>query len=634
MQDFKKHLTHSLEPWLLIMDNADDPKLDISEFFPVGNRGFIIVTTRNPDCRCHATVGSMELYEMEKDEAITLLLRSSDLSHNEEGLRRLAQPIVQALGFLALAVVHAGASIRQKTCSLEDYLGVYTRHRHQFLTSGLLQGASSYKHSVYTTWEISRGCVKEMAKDTTNETAANALDLLNVFGFFHFDNITEGMFKSAWERFPELENFHWWMSKELRMVREHRFENWDPLPFREAIQLLSSYSLIRVSGSNNRISLHPLVHSWIRDSLVEEEISSRWDIAVSTLALASKTRNYSFQSQLAIHLRHCLGIRPFDVLLCSDDHPLDRIEMAAYISHVFFTSSQLNDALIISERTLEYSRLLLGDESDSTCSLTVLLAITYNTRREYEKASNLLNDMIDKSVHGRGAADALTLDMIVLLARAYRGLGRMQEAENLLIKTLADYKESLGDSHPDYLRALNELAAVYSDMNRNEERVDLLKIVVAKTKENEKEGDPLVLYTEWGLASAYEDLGLHQDALDIFQLVSEKYSDVLDEDHGVSLSMRAGMARCLSELGQPEKALPLVVEALAFGRRTNAQWFREGHEAYLEYLRVQCADTSTTGPKRSIEPQESRCQEGPESSSKRKWKFWRKSRLQSVGSSL
>ena len=72
----KQWLSNISESWALILDNADDPRLDISPYFPVGNRGIILITTRNPDCQIHATVGSYELDAMEADEAVTLIRRT------------------------------------------------------------------------------------------------------------------------------------------------------------------------------------------------------------------------------------------------------------------------------------------------------------------------------------------------------------------------------------------------------------------------------------------------------------------------------------------------------------------------------------------------------------------------------
>ena len=75
----KQCLSNIQHYWLLIVDNADDPNMDISTIFPVGNRGLVLVTTRNPHCIIHATVSSHELREMGQEEAVELFLRAADV---------------------------------------------------------------------------------------------------------------------------------------------------------------------------------------------------------------------------------------------------------------------------------------------------------------------------------------------------------------------------------------------------------------------------------------------------------------------------------------------------------------------------------------------------------------------------
>ena len=282
MEDFKRCLVNSPEPWLLILDNADDPLLNISKFFPVGIRGTIIITSRNPECRCHATVGSAELHEMESDDAITLLLKCAELSVDDDNLRGHAKPIVHSLGNLALAGSQAAASIRQRVCSLENYLDTFMRHRKVLLSREIVQSSSDYDYTVYTTWGISVDAIKNLAKDSTSSIAAIALEFLTFFGFCHFDDITESIFRTAWNRFNYTEQYQWWASNQLGMIRDRQFSSWDSMRFNEAIGLLSSYSLIRVSGPDSRISLHPLVHSWIRDSLNEKLHLQWWNVTLST----------------------------------------------------------------------------------------------------------------------------------------------------------------------------------------------------------------------------------------------------------------------------------------------------------------------------------------------------------------
>ena len=61
-------------PWLVIFDNADDTTFNLAEYFPNSDRGCIMVTSRNPDCRKLATLRSERLGPLMKAEARDLLL--------------------------------------------------------------------------------------------------------------------------------------------------------------------------------------------------------------------------------------------------------------------------------------------------------------------------------------------------------------------------------------------------------------------------------------------------------------------------------------------------------------------------------------------------------------------------------
>lgn len=613
MEDFRRCLTNSLEPWLLILDNADDPSLNISQFFPVGNRGTIIVTSRNPDCRCHATVGSRELREMESDEAITLLLRSGDLLSENEDLRSIALPIVQTLGYLALAVSHAGASIRQRVCSLEDYLDNYARRRKKLLSSRPVQANSNYEYTVYTTWEISVDSIKELSNNATDSTAANALEFLTLFGFCHFDDITEDMFRSAWNGFGHIEGYTWWASNLPGMVRDRRLLEWDSIRFNESMRLMSSYSLIHVSGPNNRISLHPLVHSWIRDSLNEEVHLRWWNITVSTLAMAAEVLLFPGQMQLRVHLRHCIGIGQVDDLFVEDDVLLDRVQILSLIISVyeFFPGK---DTLTLSERALEYSRKLLGDECYSTCLLSLRLSQIFFYLREYQKASDLLQSTLDVSIRILGPATDLTLGIMRELAWAYTELGRKQEALELAEKKLAVCEKSLEERDAHTLSALCDIAAVYSDMGRYNDAVDVLEKAIAKRDEMSNEDIKNMLHLELLLAVAYDSSGRHEAALEMFQNTLKNHLTLL-------------------EIGQPEEGIPLMIKALEIGQgRMPDEWLETQKEAlkWLQYksaqLQSESANTSTAVPERLVRPQKLPHQEGEEISSRKGWRLWPKNR--------
>ena len=217
MEAFQRWLANSIEDWLLIIDNADDPSMDVSQFFPPGNRGTVIVTTRNPDCKTQANVGSSEVRELPAEEAITLLLRASGEEETDLHSRHRARPVVDVLWYFALAIIHAGAVIRQKLYSFEEYCVAYRDGRKELLNFQPVQACTDYKYTVYTTWEISVNSIRNIANTAVPgniaqeviTNATNALELLDFFGFCHFDGITETMFLNAWKDLAYNTQYTW-----------------------------------------------------------------------------------------------------------------------------------------------------------------------------------------------------------------------------------------------------------------------------------------------------------------------------------------------------------------------------------------------------------------------------------------
>ena len=49
-------LSNLEERWLLIIDNADDPGIGLDDYLPKGNRGHVLITTRNPTNQSYGNV--------------------------------------------------------------------------------------------------------------------------------------------------------------------------------------------------------------------------------------------------------------------------------------------------------------------------------------------------------------------------------------------------------------------------------------------------------------------------------------------------------------------------------------------------------------------------------------------------
>jgi hypothetical protein len=248
----KRRLANVSQAWLLVLDNADDPNLDLHSYLPAGDRGHIIITSRNPQCQHYNTVGYQQIGQLSLIDSVSLLHKIiHGVTVPLQGAVEESQSIVKTLGCLALAIVQAGAYIRETSCSFYDYLALYERRRGNLLQVLPKHLGTDYQYSVYGTWQVS----VDMIKSRTNPASHDALRLLNLLGFYHFNQIPVQMFYNAWHQLSEGQN-----------IPDHipwRGAITDSFIYRESVQasitLLTSFSLI-TRNADASLSLHPLVH--------------------------------------------------------------------------------------------------------------------------------------------------------------------------------------------------------------------------------------------------------------------------------------------------------------------------------------------------------------------------------------
>ena len=187
------------QPWLLIIDNADEASFPVEECFPDGECGSILITTRNPILKVHGTVGRRyyQFEQLEEAESIDLLSRAAyEPSPWTPSTRESAKAIPITLGYLPLALMHAGKTILARQCTLEDYPKFFeknwTRIR-KMRTSNEQRPVSDANAAIYSSYEIIHDGI--MAKST--QASKDALDLLKVFSFLHRQRIRVDIFLRA-----------------------------------------------------------------------------------------------------------------------------------------------------------------------------------------------------------------------------------------------------------------------------------------------------------------------------------------------------------------------------------------------------------------------------------------------------
>ena len=573
MDEFKRWLTNLAEDWLLIIDNADDPSLDILPYFPPSCRGTIIITTRNPDCKIHATVGFRNIGAMGREEAISLLLKASGEQETDCSLRSRALPVVETLWSLALAIIQAGAVIRQKLCTFEDYCNAYNIRRKELLTFHPVQAGSDYKFTVYTTWEVSKESIRDIAnkQNATQEarqTAINALELLTFFGFCHFDDIWEDFFQVAWGKLSKLSASPWWRPESFQKLLGNRPPERDAFPFRQALSLLSSYSLIQ--WSDLRVSLHPLVHSWIRDSLVEEAQLRHWTSSLTNLALmwGGHGQSYEYHRRLMPHVQACLGVRDLKYLLIDDTLVIERAHITSYLLDVYSHCHQPGELLRLSESALEYTRKLLGDGHDLTWTFMDHNISAYKYLQQYQEIINKAETWAEDFLSSPSPViSSVTVSIMSQLMEAYDNLKHTKKALDLGEKLVALCIDNRGEDDLNTWGVMQDLAHSYVGIGRWVEAAELGKRVIRRQENFLSDDDPIFLSSKNELAVMYIQMGQYQEAVDILQHVVAKRQIALADNHPSTLGSQVILATAYDGLGQPGTGIPLLVHAIGLGEK-------------------------------------------------------------------
>ncbi len=233
--------------WLLIIDDVD-PRVNIQEFVPRTDWGSVIITGQN---RALGGFGPLiEVGQMGPEDAVTLLLDKANIRDRDRRteMHPRAAEIVKLLGYLALAVEHAGALIGCK--GMEYYWESYHSNRVKVLE--LPDPTSIHQTSVFRTFQLSFEVVMERN--------VNAARLLIMLSYLDNSTISEELFFQDGQPLKSLAG--------LVAIE-------DRLGFLDLVMELQSLALIYCHGEGGSmlLSLHPLVHYMARARL---NVVNRW----------------------------------------------------------------------------------------------------------------------------------------------------------------------------------------------------------------------------------------------------------------------------------------------------------------------------------------------------------------------
>ncbi len=227
--------------WLLVFDNAEKPE-DLAGYLPPVEKGAVIITSRNPAFATKATRVSVEPLTL--DESVEYLVARTGRMGDE----KIARLLAGELSGLPLALELAGVYISCEGTGFDTYLELY---RGNWIKIMEHDEPGDFRKTIATVWLTS-------FKRAQKESDVVA-DIMNLFAFFHSENIPEWMLTICADLMPK---------KLAAAIR-------DGSRFGGAIEPLTRLALIHVCATEEerRFSVHPMVQTvtldWMKKSRVK-----------------------------------------------------------------------------------------------------------------------------------------------------------------------------------------------------------------------------------------------------------------------------------------------------------------------------------------------------------------------------
>jgi len=121
---------------ILVIDNVDDPDLDLGPFLPRWTDGAVIITSRNHSRGQMDPLKHLQLDVMSLEESIELIIRGSGrVWPPSEPDRRIATLLAETLGFHPIALTQAISYMHNTGCSTGDYIARLRSSRQRVLNN-------------------------------------------------------------------------------------------------------------------------------------------------------------------------------------------------------------------------------------------------------------------------------------------------------------------------------------------------------------------------------------------------------------------------------------------------------------------------------------------------------------------
>ncbi|KNZ77062.1 Nephrocystin-3 [Termitomyces sp. J132] len=537
-------LCHQKTEWLMIFDNADDPKVDLWKFIPNCSHGNILITSRNEQSKKYARKNFIKVGEMSDEDSLAILFEASQRHNASDHEHAIAKELVQELGHLALAIVQAGSYLYlNQHVGFSQYLENIKENKSRYLSDDE-ENMDRHEHSIFATWNLSYQELDDKAKS-----------ILMMCSVLHYSKIPVSILKRAWENLkknsePDNQNI-----RDVLGSFTTKEGNWDSSIQEKAIKALQSYSLVEIAPGVGDLLLevHPLVHAWSYESLSEEEQVYAQDCAqqlfVSITGKLEEAEDVNGQA-LKAHSE-----------VSESSHPY-AIEAMANTAATFRRAGKLEKAEDLEWQILKAHTTNFGRNDSRTTLAIVNLIETLQTSEKLEEAEKLEQQLLETFKEVYGSKHPFTIGAMTAHGITLRRTGRLQEAEDLECQVLKTRIEAFGSKHPDTIIAIGNLAATLKAARKLEEAEDFAQQFLSARLEAFGSTHPDTIIAMGNLAGVLEMAGKLEEAENLQDQALQACIATFESSHPETIQARANLAVTMRKTGKLEKAEDLEQQVL------------------------------------------------------------------------
>ncbi|MFD7086217.1 tetratricopeptide repeat protein [Streptomyces sp. NPDC059896] len=534
-----RRLSALADPWLLVVDNADDARLlDGPGRLALGTglvrphrspRGLVLVTSRDGQPGTwggHAVLH--RLTPLGDGHGADVLL---DLAGPSAGSREEAAELARRLGGLPLALHTVGrylAAVGQRPARFRDAgeTATFAEFRASLADGGAFPHAGTAT-ALAGIWRMS-------------------LDLLTERGHRCVRPLLEVLANFADAPVPLI------LADPAVLGEDEAFEGVSGAEIWAALQALAGLGLVDLAAANGveTVALHPLVRDAhgspgryaLNARLLDEAAES------DETGVPEDVERWPLWSALTPHTVHALTFESG-----SDDNELFLVTWTAAMlaARSLYAQGQLSQAGKVLEELVSRLGGALGEDHPNTILCRHNLARILDDQGDYDQARTIFEDILATQRDTLGEHHQNTLITRNNLALVLHSQGDYDQARTIFEDILATQRDTLGEHHQNTLVTQHNLALVLDDQGHLDQARTIYEDILDIEHNTLAENAPSTLITRNNLAVVLHSQGHHDLAAAEMAAVLSARRRVLGPEHPYTLSTQRWLDAINAARGEP-----------------------------------------------------------------------------------